>query len=148
MEKKAPLTNESEFLREKLALFVQHIKSSDIAKVAAQMFGDPIEELARAKTPDRTRLKRLEQSIESLLAGFVSKADRANIDRRLREQFGYDWIGESPRSVIERVLKTGRISSERDFEIVSEVISHTENEQRIGQSKYRRLGGLVDAYGG
>lgn len=91
---------------------------------------------------------------DELLEGIVEALNpeiRQEVEGKLRQQFGFTRLGKPPKSVddlIQKVLKTGKIRTNNDAELVGEFMANTTNAELIGAESYQRLGSIFDHYKG
>jgi hypothetical protein len=134
------------FLRRKVELLGQ-ISSSDPKEGFIQkLFGKFLEHAERfPRMPERS-LQSLDRELERMTTHGMPELDFPEIRKILVAEFGASRLTASPKTVMNRVLKRGRIETEEEYYEIKEIVTHVDNIERLGRGVYARLDKLAEEF--
>jgi hypothetical protein len=97
------------------------------------------------KIPD-AGWREMDKSLERSIAEEISSGDEAQIRSELRKRLGLASFGEEPRTVLQRIERTGKISNDDEARLVNDLIAGSYLGWAEGAGKTRRLSEILHAY--
>ena len=112
------------------------------------IFEPHIEDMRAQHFIKKTRIVKLDRSLEAFVGRFLPMEVRIDIERKLKSRFGFGSLRSATETlgIIKRVMRRGEISSDMEASIMYDFLADTNNQQIVGPETYAEIGKLLDSY--